>query len=78
MKDGIAMAGATAMMGVSPAPTEGRSGRLSEMDVEFGNVFIARHLITGEKGVLHFAVFESHFFAQGRAETHDDRAVTCL
>ena len=45
------------------------------MDIKFGNIIKTRDLVFSEGGVKYLTILETHFLAQGRAETHDDCAL---
>src|SRR5260370_495587 len=42
------------------------------MDIEFWRIVKSGDLALAERGIQHPAVLEKHFFAQGRAEAHDN------
>ena len=70
----FAMAGATAMIGASPAPAEGRSLRSSRTTSICRGVAEPRHAVAREPRVLDLALLEPDRLEEGTAQAHHRRA----
>jgi len=83
LKTALPIAGATAMIGVSLPPADGKSGRSARTVSMPGASLLnearrsneARHWVVREERVSDAPVLESNFLAQSTAQTHDDAAL---